>query len=567
MNLRPYQAEGVRRIHEALESHRSTIFVMATGLGKTVVFSSLLRERMSTGHALVLAHREELVHQAARKLHEVTGQQPGIEMADHRVRKTVFGYPPIVVSSVQTQDAGRPRRMNKFDPKSFSTIVVDEAHRAVSPQYRRVIDYYMQGNPDAKLLGVTATPDRLDGKRMREVFESVAYNYGIDSGVRDGWLVPLSQKLVRVRGLDFSAVRTVAGDFNQGELADLMRRESHLHGVADSVVQIAGDRRTLVFASSVKHAEGLCEILNRHRPNRAAWVCGKTPKDHRRDVLARYRRKELQYLVNVDVFTEGFDDPGIEVVAVARPTKSRAKYVQMVGRGTRTLPGVVDCEPTAEARRFSISISGKPKLEVIDFHGNAGRHELCSIADVLGDALEEPVRERVKKIMAEDDDTTLDDAVSEAKKQLDEEEAERERLDAELADARLREAKSRIVGRAEIEVREIDPFRVVGLPAMRSAPAAKYDSPMTEAQRKLLVDRFKVADLPPDTTRQQASKMIDQLIQRSKDGLCTYRQARWLDQYGYDSTSMTFEEASRICDHLAKQNKYYRKPKKQESAA
>jgi superfamily II DNA or RNA helicase len=157
-----------------------------------------------------------------------------------------------------------------------------------------------------------------------------------------------------------------------------------LHGIAAPTIELTGDRKTLIFAASLAQAERLTEIINRHKPNSAKWVHGGTPKEERRSLFPAYTASEFQYLVNIGVTTEGFDEPGIEVVVMARPTKSRNLYAQMVGRGTRTLPGVIDYIEDPEDRKNAIHDSGKPSLEVIDFVGNAGQYKLITSADILG---------------------------------------------------------------------------------------------------------------------------------------------------------------------------------------
>ena len=360
MKLRSYQEAAVDGIFEAWRSARSTLLVQPTGTGKTVTFAHVIN-RMPMGRALVLAHREELIVQAADKIARVTGAKPDTEMAEMRADHGMFGKARVVVSSIQTQCAGRngDTRMKRFDPQEFGLLVVDEAHHATAPTYRRVLEHYGQ-NQDLKILGVTATPDRHDEEALGQVFDSVAFDYELLDAIRDGWLVPIHQRSVVVDGLDYSGVRTTAGDLNGADLARVMEYEETLHGIAHPTVELAAGRKALVFAASVAHAERLCEIFNRHSTGCARFVTGTTPKDERRGMLADYAAGKFQMLVNVGVATEGFDEPGIQVVVMARPTKSRALYAQMAGRGTRALPGLVDAHEAADARRAAIAASAKP---------------------------------------------------------------------------------------------------------------------------------------------------------------------------------------------------------------
>lgn len=391
MNLRPYQLDALLKIRESLEQHPSTLAVLATGLGKTVLFSHVAHS-WDSGRVLIIAHRDELIRQAAEKLHAITGDEPGIEMGDESVDDAMFGGPPkIIVSSVQTMS--RPKRQARFNPKQFGLTIIDEAHHAVASTYRSVIEYFA----DAKLLGVTATPQRADTLALGQVFQSVAYDYGIEPAIQDGWLVPVSQQAVKVEGLDFSKVRTVAGDMNEADLERILVAEEMLHKIAAPTVEIAGDRPALIFCVTVAHAEQLAAIINRYKPESALALSGKTPMEDRRDAVERYKRGEIQFLCNCALFLEGFDAPTTSLVVMARPTKSLTLYVQVLGRGTRPLPGIVDGIELAELRRAAIRDSGKSNMIVLDFVGNSGHHKIISAADVLGGRYGEPVRKLARE--------------------------------------------------------------------------------------------------------------------------------------------------------------------------
>jgi superfamily II DNA or RNA helicase len=233
---------------------------------------------------------------------------------------------------------------------------------------------------------------------LGELFESVAFEFGILDGINHGWLVPIEQQMIHIEGLDFSKVRTTAGDLNGADLAAIMEAEKNLQGVAGSTIKIVGDKKTLVFAVTVKQAEVLCEIFNRHKKDCARWVSGKTNKDERRETVAAFERGDFQILCNCNCFSEGFDVPSVAIVVVAKPTKSRSRYAQFVGRGTRSLPGIVDGPETAELRRAAILTSGKPSVLVLDFYGNAGRHKLISTTDILGGKSSDDAVIRTRKI-------------------------------------------------------------------------------------------------------------------------------------------------------------------------
>ena len=358
MNLRPFQSTCVEAVTAQLRSGSSTLVVLPTGTGKTVIFSHVAKDFIPRGRVMVLAHRLELVEQAAAKIHAITGIAPEIEMADRWSKEDggFFGKPPIVVSSIQTQNAETrgAGRMSRFDPAEFSLLIIDEAHHATAKSYRCVIDYYRQ-NADLKLFGCTATPDRADEEALGQVFDSVAFEYSILSAVNDGWLVPIRQRIVNVANLDFSAVRTTAGDMNGKDLADVLEEEEHLHGIADPLFREAGSRTTLVFAVTVKQAERLSEILNRHEAACSMAVSQHTPDFMRREIFENFADGKFRFLVNVGIATEGYDCPRISCVALARPTKSRSLYAQMIGRGTRPLAGLLDSIGEADGRRLAIA--------------------------------------------------------------------------------------------------------------------------------------------------------------------------------------------------------------------
>lgn len=536
MRMRPYQREALHAVKREWQTVDSTLVVMPTGTGKTVLFASLIRSCFPK-RALVLAHREELIFQAADKIQKVTGFRCEVEMGDYRadLGKGLFASPQVVVSTIQTQCSGADGsgRMTRFDPSLFGLVIVDEAHHATASTYRRTIDYYRQ-NPALKVLGVTATPDRADEAALGQVYESVAYDYEILNAIDDGWLVPIQQQIVEVSGLDFSGIHTTAGDLNGAELARVMEEERNLHEIAGPTVEIVGDRRALVFAASVAHAEQLCNILNRHRDGCAGWVCGKTDKDERRKTLASFAAGKLQYVVNVGVLTEGFDDPGVEVVVMGRPTKSRSLYAQMVGRATRPLPGLVDGVETADERRAAIGGSRKPSCLVIDFAGNAGRHKLITSADILGGNVSDEAVERALKKAKE-----TSGPVDMAKTLEDEEKA------VELERAREAARRAKLTARAAYAARSVNPFDVFELSPVkpRGWHAGKQ---LTEKQCGVLQN----AGIDPASVDFAGGKqLLDEIFRRRDAGLCSYKQARQLRKHGYTGNE-TRDEAKGILDGI-----------------
>lgn len=538
MKMRDYQREALVAVKREWQSVASTLAVMPTGTGKTILFASIIRS-LFPARAMVLAHREELIFQAADKIRQVTGFRCEVEMADYRADQGdgLFGGPQVVVSTIQTQCSGADGsgRMTRFDPAMFGLLIVDEAHHATAATYRRVIDYYRR-NPALKVLGVTATPDRHDEEALGQVYETVAFDYEILRAIASGWLVPIQQQLVEVSGLDFSGVRTTAGDLNGADLARVMEEERNLHEIAGPTVEIVGNRRALVFAASVAHAERLCDILNRHRDGSAGWVCGKTDKDERRKTLAAFAAGKLQYVVNVGVLTEGFDDPGVEVVVMGRPTKSRALYAQMVGRATRPLPGLVDGVETPDERRAAIAASAKPTCLVVDFVGNSGRHKLMTSADILGGNVSDEAMERaLAKAKLAGGPVDMAKALDGAQKEIEE---ERER-------AREAARRAHLKARAAWAAKPVDPFDVFQLSPVK---ARGWDSgkSLTVKQRAILE---KAGIDPVSVGYVGGRQLLTEIFRRWDAGLCTYKQARVLRKHGYTGNE-TRAEASEILDGI-----------------
>jgi superfamily II DNA or RNA helicase len=537
MNLRPYQSAASDAIFKEWLDNDSTLVVMPTGGGKTILFADVIR-RVFPRRALVIAHREELIFQARDKIERVTGLKADVEMGEYRAEGGLFGMARVVVSTIQTQCSGGDGggRMAKFDPSQFGLLIIDEAHHATSPSYRRVIDYY-RSNQALKVLGVTATPDRADEEALGQVFQSVAFDYEVLDAIHDGWLVPIEQQMVHVEGLDYSSIRTTAGDLNGGDLAAVLEAEKNLQQMASASVSIIGNRRALVFTASVKAAEMTAEIFNRHREGMATWVCGETDREERRRRLADFAAGKWQVVCNCGVLTEGFDDPGVEVIIMGRPTKSRSLYSQMVGRSTRPLPGVVDGPETPEARRAAIAASAKPSCLVVDFVGNAGKHKLVTSADILGGKVSEEALERaVKRVSTAGGPVNMTEALDEAEAEL--------REQKRLAEAARRAG---LVATARFTTQSVDPFDVLHLDPVkpRGWDAGRQ---LTEKQRSLLA---KQGINPDRISFAEGRQLIAEIFRRWDGKLCSFKQAKVLRKYGYD-TQVSFAEASGIIGGLAR---------------
>lgn len=387
------------------------------------------------GRVLVIAHREELIYQAVAHAKRA-GVTAGIEMGELHCRGE-----QVVVATVQTLVAkrkcktckgsgcpecharGYTHRMDRFDPFSFDAVIIDEGHHATAKTYRMVLKHFRQ-NKELKVLLVTATPQRSDGIGLWNVVESCAYSMELKTAIDNGWLCPIRQMFVEVHGLDLSAVKTKAGgDLADGELERQFlgdtdaERERLLHEVAKPAIDQAKGRPLLIFAAGVRHAMELAAACNAYDGINAECVVGDTDKNERKKIIERYKTGETNVLVGCGVFTEGFDAPATEVVAMARPTKSLSLYLQCIGRGTRPLPGVVDGIELAEDRRESIATSEKAVCVVLDFCGNAGNHKLISVADCLAGEAVDPhdLEEAVIAAKGMQDPADMEELIEKAK--------------------------------------------------------------------------------------------------------------------------------------------------------
>lgn len=545
ISLRDYQSRAVEAVFKEWEDVRSTLFVQPTGCGKTTTFTDII-EKMRPARSLILAHREELIFQAKERVEMQAGLDCSIEMADQIASTHVIFKTPVVAATVQTLISGRGdyRRMQRFDPKDFGLLVIDEAHHGTAASYRKVIEYFSQ-NPDLKILGCTATPDRADEEALGQIFGSVADVYEILDAIHDGWLTPIDQQMVSVEGLDFSSIRTTAGDLNGSDLAAVMEAEKNIQGLCGSTIDIIGNKRTIVFTSSVRHAEMACEIFNRHRVGMADWICGTTPKDQRRETMGDFRTGKLQVICNVGCITEGVDVPGAEVVVMGRPTKSRALYAQMAGRVLRPI-APVDKFDLPEDRRAAIKASNKPAALIIDFVGNSGKHRLITSADILGGNVSETAVElAVRKARETGTPVRMNEALDDAELEIRQQERERKRRE----EAR----RARLVAKVDYKLKFIDPFDAWNITPTRER-GWDHGKTLSSKQRALLLKQGINPDSMPYA---QARQIINQLFYRWNNKLCTLRQANTLNKFGYQTANMTMKEASSLLDQLAK-NKWRR---------
>ena len=415
---RDYQLRAIEATWKALVCDTTTLAVLPTGAGKTVVFSMLAEQW--DGPVLVLAHRKELLNQAKDKLQRQCREPVGIDQGQERAfpwGSRVLGCERIVCGSVPTLCKSSRRRV--YDPAHPWLVIVDEAHHATAKSYQVILKHFLGGNPKSRVVGVTATPKRTDGDGLIRVFASAAFVYSIREAINDGWLVDVETLRPTVTGLDFSSCKLRAGDLSADDVAAIATQERPLHEVAAVLRSEVGQRQGIVFCANRRHVAAMTAVLQRDRyfgEDRVGGADGDTDPLIREDLIARFRSGRLQVLVNCGLFTEGLDIPNASFLGMCRPTKSLVVYTQALGRIMRPLEGIVDAPGLdAAGRQAAIAASRKPLGLVIDFCGVAGRHKLVDAVDVLHGDKDEATREAVRKVIEKSrEPVTFDQAAHQA---------------------------------------------------------------------------------------------------------------------------------------------------------
>ncbi len=509
MELRPYQAEAKAAVFEQWDKGTlKTLLVLPTGCGKTIVFAKVAEDCVRQGYrVLILAHRGELLEQAADKIKKSTNLGCATEKAEQTCLGSWFR---ITVGSVQSMQ--REKRLSQFSENYFNVIIIDEAHHCISDGYQKVLKHF----PSAKVLGVTATPDRGDMRNLGEFFESLAYEYTLPKAIREGYLSPIKAMTIPLQ-LDLSGVSIQSGDFKAGDIATAL--DPYLHQIADEMMKYCRDRKTVVFLPLVKTSQKFKEILN-EKGFKAAEVNGES-KD-RAEVLEAFDKGEYNVLCNSMLLTEGWDCPSVDCVIVLRPTKVRSLYSQMVGRGTRL------CE-------------GKSHLLLLDFLWHTERHELCHPADLICE------KKEVARKMTENLEGTagcpMDLEAAERKASEDVIAEREESLAKQLQEMRTR--KKKLVDPLQFEM-SIQAEDLSGyVPAFGWEMAPPSDKQKQELEKRgILPDEIDNAG--------KANLILDRLHKRQEEGLTTPKQIRCLEKYGFQHVgTWTFEAGKNMIDRIA----------------
>lgn len=508
--LRPYQQQARDRIHAEWDAgHTRTLLVLPTGTGKTIVFASVAADQVRAGdRVLILAHRGELLEQAADKLQRSTGLVSAVEKAESTCLDSWFR---VVVGSVQTLQ--RTARLERFPQDYFGTIIIDEAHHAITDGYRRILDYFS----GAKVLGVTATPDRGDMRNLGEVFDSLAFEYKLTDAIKEGYLCRILAQTIPLQ-LDITSVTMSGGDYAVGDLGTAL--DPYLEQIAAEMARRCKSRKTVVFMPLIKTSQKFRDLLNAHG-FRAAEVNGQS--DDRRQVLADFDAGKYNVLCNSMLLTEGWDCPSVDCVVVLRPTKVRSLYSQMVGRGTRLSPGKTD-------------------LLLLDFLWMTDKHELCRPADLVCE--DRAVARQMTEHLAE---TGCPEDIEEAAAQASEDVvAQREEALAKQLEEQRRK-KAKLVDPLQYEM-SIQAEDLAGY-----VPAFGWEAGPPSEQQTAALEKLGIL---PDAVESagKAALLLDRLNKRRDEGLTTPKQIRCLEKYGFQHVgTWSFEAARHMIDRIAAQ--------------
>lgn len=513
MELRPYQQEARAAIENEWQRVDRTLLVLPTGCGKTIVFTAVAADAVrGGGRVLILAHRGELLDQAADKLSRATGLGCSVEKAEQSCRDSWYR---VTVGSVQT--LMRETRLAAFPPDYFSHIIVDEAHHVLSDGYQRVLEHFS----GAKVLGVTATPDRGDRRNLGAFFETLAYEYKLTSAIKDGFLCRISAQTIPL-SLDLTGVGVQNGDFKAGALGTAL--DPYLGQIAGEMAKTCAGRKTVVFLPLIATSRKFTRLLAERGMN-AMEVNGES-RD-RAEVLAAFDAAGPgAVLCNSMLLTEGWDCPSVDCIVVLRPTKVRSLYCQMVGRGTRLSPE-----------------TGKQDLLLLDFLWHTARHELCRPAHLICES--EEVAEKMTKNL-EDVQEAMDLEAAETAAESDVIAEREEALAKQLAEMRHRKRALVDPLQFEMSIQAEDLINYIPQFGYQMAPASDKQLAFLE-KRGIFPDEVGCAG--------KAQLLIDRLQKRQDEGLTTPKQIRLLEGRGFRNVgTWDFAAASRLIGRIANNN-------------
>lgn len=509
MGLRPYQIAAVEAVQREWEQgNRKTLLVLPTGTGKTICFSEIAKRVVDhDDNVLILAHREELLSQAADKLKKMTGLDAALEKADSHAAGSMF---PVVVGSVQTMM--REKRLAEWSNDSFGAVIVDEAHHALSESYKKVLGYFDKAN----ILGVTATPDRGDMRNLGSFFDSLAYEYPLTKAIKDQYLCKIMAQTIPLN-IDLSSVKLQNGDYAAGDLGNAL--DPYLEQIADIMAQKYADRKTICFLPLVETSKKFRDLLIERGVN-AFEVNGNS--SDRKEVLEMFDTVKSGVLCNSMLLTEGYDNPSIDCVVVLRPTKIRSLYCQMIGRGTRLHPG-------------------KDHLLILDFLWHTTRHELCRPTCLICKS-EEAAKEIEKRL----DETGEAFEINEdfEREVMEDVRAQREQALADMLKEQ-RKKKAKLVDPLQFQMSILDED------LQEYEPTFAWEMGKATDKQLKAIEKF---GLNPEgvPNKGYASMLLDRLMKRIDQGYSSAKQIRCLERFGFKNVGQwSFNEANSMIKQLA----------------
>ena len=457
----------------------------------------------------MLAHRGELLDQSADKLAKSTGLMTATEKAQETCLTSWYR---VVVGSIQTMT--RDARLNQFPKDYFGTIIVDEAHHAISDSYLKVLNYF----EDANVLGVTATPDRGDMKNLGKYFESLAYEYSLPKAIKQGYLSKIKALTIPLK-LDLTGVGQQAGDFKAADIGTAL--DPYLHQIADEMAANCRDRKSVVFLPLIKTSQKFTQMLQ-DRGFRAAEVNGGS--ENRAEILADFDAGKYDVLCNSMLLTEGWDCPSVDCIVVLRPTKIRSLYSQMVGRGTRLFPG-------------------KDHLLLLDFLWHTEKLELCHPAHLIAEN-EEIANKITENIEEAGEAVDLEAAEEQAEKDVLSE--REEALAAALAAMKTRKKKLVDPLQFEMSIQAEDLASYI--------PSFGWEMAPPSDKQKETLEKMGIYSDEIDNAG-KANLLLDRLSARRSEGLTTPKQIRFLEGKGFKHVgTWDFNQARKLIDRIAGNN-------------
>lgn len=511
MKLRPYQEEAVNAVFNEWQQmgRAKTLLVLATGTGKTIIFSTVAKRFVEANpycRVLVLAHRDELLQQAADKLKFATGLNADFEKAE---LTAVNSDKQIVIGSIQTLN--NDKRLNAYAQNAFSLIIIDEAHHCLSESYQKVLGYFNS----SKVLGVTATPDRADQKSLGKYFNSTAYEYSIARAIREGYLSSIKALMIPL-SINLTNVKESCGDYVLSSLGDTI--EPYLQQIALQMKKYCLNRKTVVFLPLVQISQQFRDLLN-SIGFRAAEVNGQS--NNRKEILKAFEDNKFNVLCNSMLLTEGWDCPSVDCIVNLRPTKSRALYTQIVGRGMRLS-------------------EGKTELLLLDFLWQTQKLSLCRPSSLISKD-EEHAKKVNEKIQNANEAVDIMDAEEEA--DIDIIEQRKKSLAKQLEEQRLKKA------------RLVDPllfaFSINSEVLIDYQPTYDWEKQPISDKQKACLEKYGI-DYLNIQTKGEASVLLDILSRRQRENLASPKQIKKLESYGFKNVYLwTFNHASQMIGMIA----------------